>query len=245
MRALWALTLAACSTCPQDTCEVELGSFGIVEPSGTDGGAAMIYFHGYGGSVSETLDDPSIVEPFVDAGALVVVPAMEGRYWNLRSTTFGTRDELAFHAQIRDELSERFGVDRFYVAGFSLGASMSWDITCQQSESYSGIYTMSGHLWAPLSTCDGQPLTQVHRHGTADAIFPIGGTLWHDHLQGDLYESWELLVDRGACQQQSDDEAGCQVWSCDGEQELVRCIGDQRHQRPEGWAEDAVKRLGI
>jgi len=241
---LLALGLVACGPCPKDTCTVDLGSFSVAEPKGYDGGPAVIYIHGFGGSAEESLEDESIVAAFEAAGVLVAAPSMDDRTWSIEGTTFGSRDEMAFHDQIRDELSDRFGAEQFFVTAFSLGASVAWDLSCLRSADYESVYTMSGHFWLPLPTCDGPVLPHTHRHGTSDSTFPIEGAEYSGNQQAHLDDAWDVLVERGACTQ-LDDADGCEVWSCDDGVPLTQCRGDYGHRRPDGWASDAVRRFGL
>ena len=241
---LW-LWMLACSPCPNDTCTVELGEFQVAEPKGYDGGAAVVYLHGFGGSAEESLDDETISGAFLDAGVLVAAPMMEGNTWSIQSTSFGGRDEMAFHDQIREELSDRFDVDTFYVAGFSLGASVAWDLSCLRSADYEGVYSMSGHFWLPLPECDGTTLDRVHRHGTEDNTFPIEGAEWSGNQQAHLDDAWAVELERGQCTEGPADADGCATWSCDDGVTMAQCIGAYGHMRPNGWAADAVTRFGL
>jgi len=234
-----------CSPCPKGTCTVDLGEFQIAKPRGYKGGPAVVYLHGAGGSAEESIDDDTITQAFLDAGAMVAAPVMQGQTWTIQSTTFGGRDEMAFHDQIRAELGDRFDADTFFVAGFSLGASVSWDLGCLRSADYDGIYSMSGHFWLPLPGCEGAAVSHTHWHGTEDNTFPIEGEEYFGNLQGHLFDAWDVLVDRGSCTSTPSAREGCQSWVCEGGAELERCLDDYPHRRPQGWADDAVQAFGL
>lgn len=244
MIGLWMVL--ACQPCPRGVCAVEGGAFQVEVPDGYEGGPALVYLHGYGGSAEESLADGSIVGAFLDAGVVVAAPVMEGTSWTIQSTSFGTgRDAMAFHDAIRAGLAERFGADTFYVAGFSLGASVAWDLGCRRSVAYAGIYSLSGDFWEPLPGCDGPPVAHVHRHGTEDRTYPIEGAEYRGNQQAHLDEAWAVLTARGACVEGAAGADGCTDWSCEGGVVLTQCRGAYGHRRPPGWADDAVERFGL
>ncbi len=84
-------------------------------------------------------------------------------------------DDVAFLDAVVAELRARPDIDedRLYLTGFSNGALMVYDYTCERSEVFAAVAPMAGSNVTGCSPT--QPVSLLHQHGDVDLVVPYGG----------------------------------------------------------------------
>ncbi len=233
---------------PTDACILDGGSYHARAPAGWDGESplpVLIYFHGYRQTGRVVMGMKALAKAADDAGALVVAPNGIDGGWSVRGAPSNNRDEIAFAAAMIDDVGRRWPIDRsrLWVSGFSLGASMAWDIACLAGDRYAGFFPVSGAFWRPHPvTCPAGPVTMIHVHGRGDKIMPLEGrTIRGQWRQGDVFQSFEVLRAHNRCKLPDVERTGpkgllCKEWNhCGGGSRLALCLYDGGHAAPKDW----------
>lgn len=176
-----------------------------------------------------------------------------GGTWSYRRSPARARNELAYVAEILQDVEGRFAVPRnkIMAAGFSMGASMVWNLSCYMGAEFAGFAPMAGTFWDPLP--DGCPSTTpnlMHYHGREDGTFPLVGRSIAGGLykQGNTYEGFSLWQTQGACEAEEPvvtqtDRFQCERRSACGSEILELCLHDGGHIYRAAWIERSWKIL--
>ena len=237
--------------CGEDTdCAVPTGSYRVALPPEPTGKGAIIYLHGYRGTPEETMRFAALRAVAADIGVALIAPRGEETSWNLPGAMPGGRDDVAFIRSVADDAAARFGLDRdrMMVAGFSVGASMTWYVACSEGRGFAGYAPIAGAFWEPYVSECRQPLPEIrHVHGRADRTVPLEGRKLSFAAQGDTFRSFALLGELSGCSEglsgaATDGDLVCSRQTCGGAvQEL--CLHDGGHSiRPE-WIARSWRRL--
>ena len=217
------------------------GTYRSVVPSGWDGRAPMkllIFIHGWQSSAAEMLADPDVTEPAANAGYLLVAPDGVGKSWSLHAGPAGRRDDLRFVHDVLDDVRKRWPIDPRHVvaSGFSVGASLVWDIACHDPSGFTAFLPLSGGFWVPLPDRCTSPVNLRQTHGRADTTFPLTGRAIGQRMrQGNVIEGFSRwrAVDGCAAQpaaQSKDGDLACDVWSsCATGRSLQLCLHPGGH----------------
>lgn len=236
-------------TCgPEDACILDGGSYHAKVPAGWNGESplpVLTYFHGYGQTGRTVMAMKALTKAAEDAGALIIAPNGIDKAWSVRGAPPNKRDEIAFAAAMIEDVARRWPIDRsrLWISGFSLGASMAWDIACLAGDRYAGFFPVSGTFWRPHPvTCPSGPVTMIHVHGRGDKVMPLEGrTIRGQWRQGDVLESFEILRSHNHCKLPDVESTGprgllCKEWNhCDGGSRLTLCLYDGGHAAPKDW----------
>jgi len=253
----FALPASACSDV--SPCEVQGGSYLVRPPAGWDGKSLLpvvFYFHGHSDSGAVTIADPYMKKSLDEAGILLVAMDGENRSWSFPGKLTGSRDDVAYTAAVLADVKKRFPVDPslLLASGFSVGASMVWNVACSLGNAFSGYAPMSGSYWEPMpDNCPGGPVTLRHIHGTADRTVPLAGRSLRNgqFKQGDSNESFRRLLARNGCGVQPDHVSTrgvltCRTWSaasCTGGKGAEFCLHDGGHTIESQWIVDSMNWL--
>ncbi|MEL7263029.1 MAG: polyhydroxybutyrate depolymerase, partial [Pseudomonadota bacterium] len=118
-------TFAAAQCGPEAACEIDGGSYHMIDGgAGTKGAPALVFFHGHN-ATGQMIFRGGIKSEFADAGYVVIAPngtpieGRESRRWAGR--TGGARDDVAFVLDVVADARTRASIhpDKIYVAGFS------------------------------------------------------------------------------------------------------------------------------
>ncbi len=84
-------------------------------------------------------------------------------------------DDVAFLDAVVAELRSRpdLDEDRMYLTGFSNGALMVYDYTCERSDLFAAVAPMAGSNVTGCSPT--RPVSLLHQHGDVDLVVPYGG----------------------------------------------------------------------
>jgi polyhydroxybutyrate depolymerase len=232
-----------------DSYSVDGGTYRVVAPPGWDGKSALplvLFLHGYGQTSAEIVATPDLPGAVTSLGALLVVPDGLNRAWSHAGGPRHDRDDIAFLRDVVADAKRRWPIDssRVYASGFSIGASMAWDLACHAAEGFAAFLPVSGDFWEPYPEhCDSGPVNLRHVHGIADTTFPMTGRSLRggQYTQGKLDTSWDILRAADGCKAEPDrlvDETveawegklACRMWSsCGSGRQLELCLHTDGH----------------
>lgn len=254
--ALLALPPGAGLACggPGGACAVPLGSYQAAAPADWDGESPLgllLYFHGYASSGTAALKNAALVSQAGERGLLLVAPnGIPWRpggpsSWAHVGSPSNARDELAFVDQVLADAAARWPLDRArrYVAGFSQGGSMAWDVACYRGREITGVVAVAGAFWDPLpDRCPAGAVALRHIHGTADGVVPMAGrpigAEWH---QGDVLAAMAIRRRANACPEEPDatvveGRLTCRLWNrCASGKPLSFCLHEGGHAIRAEW----------
>ena len=145
----------------------------------------IIQFHGGTGTAQDAYFTSNFDATADEEGILMVYPQAEtstGSVWNTIHASEGNKvssDDFGFIEAIINHLSEdsRIDTSRIYVAGYSNGAAMAYQIACHLNDQIAGFAVMSGNF--PLEA--NYPCNITHEtgglifNGTDDDTRPLEG----------------------------------------------------------------------
>ena len=107
------------------------------------------------------------------------------------------RDEEAFVQQVFEDVAQQYAIKELprYLSGFSLGASLAEQLSCDVELQLTGIAPISGGFWEPVpSTCLHHDFSVRHVHGTEDQTWPWTGRSVGSGTQAaqeDIQQMWK------------------------------------------------------
>ncbi len=224
------------------------GTYRAVEPPGWDRKTAVplvLFLHGYGQDSADITGDSALSAAVTSLGALLVVPDGLHHAWAHVGAPTHARDDIAFLRAVIVDAKRRWPIDasRVYASGFSIGASMVWDLACHAAQGFAAFLPVSGAFWLPYPEhCDSGPVTLRHVHGLLDKTVPMAGrTIFGQFTQGDVGKGFDILraTDRCAPEpdrtvnetvQAWDGALACRIWSsCRSGHELELCTHPDGH----------------
>lgn len=171
MKALLALLLLGTSSSAGTQFDLNVGSRKaiIYAPVNRNKPALVISMHGIGIPASWN-QGMMKYEPLADTGNFIVAyPEAEKLTWDL-----STDKDLNFILAIIDSMSNRYQIDRnrVYASGFSMGAMMSWYLSCKMPDKIAAIVPGDGYPLSGLSGCsDVRHVPVLQLYGTADSYY--------------------------------------------------------------------------
>lgn len=245
--ALPTLAMAQCG--PDSACEIDGGSYHMIDGgNGTDPAPVLVFFHGHN-ATGQMIFRGGINSDFAEAGYVVIAPngtPIEGRsVYRWAGRQGSERDDVAFVMDVIEDAKTKVSIDssRIYVAGFSAGGSMAWLMACNEAQHFAGFASVAGALREPNDTtdCPNVPVRFLQVHGFADNQVPFEGRAIRDWHQGSLWDSLALARSSNQCRTHPDtidigDRFRCREWaaSC-GEGAIKFCEHDGAHGLPRGW----------
>ncbi|MEM9012992.1 MAG: polyhydroxybutyrate depolymerase [Pseudomonadota bacterium] len=251
--------LAVCGT-DAGACTIETGEYHVVLPRGWEGGRAVVFLHGFGGSGAREAQNEWLVGGVTARGHAFVAPSgvpwreaePNPPDWAVRDTWTYPRDDVAFIRAVIDDAAERFAIRRGEVllTGFSRGGSMTWDIACIAPDTAYAYAPASGGFWRPHPEDCAGPVRLLHGHGFADRTVPLEGRriLWEelDVTQGDIHEGLQLWRRVNGCGSRAGEhaisaETWTKVWTdCAEGAALALVLHPGGHGLPPGWMGTAI-----
>ena len=224
-------------------CDVASGSYRIFVPKTLENKTkrpAIIYIHGLGGSAERSMQHPSFIRAAKRLGfVLVGVEGLAGQWTFKNGVDRGhQRNEFKYFSEVTRDIRRRFDVDprKTVVAGFSIGASMTWYLACSHPEEFAGFIPVAGTLWRPQpKRCSNKIGEIYHYHGTEDPTFPLAGRRVHDKHQGDSRDTFNNMYRQDPCSAKLVEELKfrgqrCKLHrNCDGEA-LQFCLNGSGHE---------------
>lgn len=173
-------------------------SYRLHVPPSYDGSQAVslvLGLHGYSSTASEKeffsglspLSENSEGGFIVAYPQAITSPAMPQAHWNAWQLPSPEPDDVAFVAQLIDQLQSQLCIarDRVYAKGASNGAMMAVRLACSLPDRIAAVSTLFGLYYPPMAsddfpnpgeTCEGtRPVPILAFHGTADPLLPYGG----------------------------------------------------------------------
>lgn len=238
------ITPTSAHACGFDSdCEVASGTYRAFVPKTlekTSKRPAIIYIHGLSGSAERSLQHRSFLRAAKRLGfVLVAVEGLAGQWTFKNGVDRGhKRNEFKYFSQVTADIRRRFDVDpkKIVVAGFSIGASMTWYLACSHREKFAGYIPVAGTLWRPQpKRCSNKIGEIYHYHGTSDPTFPLAGRRVHNKRQGDSRVTFNNMYKQDPCSAQLVQQLKfrgqrCKLHrNCDGEA-LQFCINNSGHE---------------
>lgn len=230
-----------------------MGEYHVTLPDGPGPHPAVMFLHGAGGSGKGAMRMNTLVQ----RGYAVIGPNgldRPGRFgtgWSFHPDRPKLRNELAFFAQIADDATTRFNLDRnaFVLAGFSIGGSMTSYVACAAPEIFAAYAPVAGSFWRPHPTECAGPVRLFHTHGWRDTTVPLegrplgGGTI----KQGDVWHAMQLWRAENECDQMRPDAFDTigNFWirrweDCRAGSALEFALHPGAHGIPRGWSDLAI-----
>lgn len=241
---------------PDHACEIAGGAGGryyVARPPDWDGKrplGALLFFHGYRSSGAEFIKNASVLEAARRGGYLLVAADGIRGTWSHTGSPSHNRNEVAYVEGLLADLAHRFPIDQknLWVAGFSQGGSMVWEVACYLGPRFKAFVAIAGAFWNPLpETCPSGPVNMLHIHGTTDRTVPMLGRPIGPFRQGEVMKAVAVIktVDRCEALPQSKATTGpfvCETWSTCESGSLVRlCLHGRGHEIPRAWADLAYQ----
>ncbi len=235
-------------------CAVEGGDYRIALPDGAgEGLGAIVFLHGSDGSPEDIMGFAALRDVTDRLGVALIVPRGINGSWRLPEAIPGPRDDVAFVDRVIADAEGRFPIDpdRIMIAGFSLGASMTWYIACAEGTRYAGYAAVAGAFWAPYVTGCATPLPEMfHVQGRADDVVPLEGLVMPEAIEASTWQSFALLRDFSACEgglepeEEPDEGLDCSRQTCGGATQEI-CLHPGGHSVEPRWIERAWRRLAL
>jgi polyhydroxybutyrate depolymerase len=192
------------------------------------------------------MQDEALRKNFRDAGVLLVLPNGPLHSWRVAGEPGVAGDDRAFVAAVAEDAARRWRLPRarFWLAGFSVGASMVWDVACHAvaGAGFAAYVAMSGQFWDRLpERCESGPVDLLQIHGLTDDVFPLEGRAIGPAHQGDLFASLALLRAHDGCRSNPDTMVSAtpfvvRSWTrCTTGAEIILALHDGGHEIPDGW----------
>ncbi len=251
---------AARAADPCEPCTLPGGTYHVAVPPDWDGHSKlrlMLYLHGWRQHGIDGTRDPHIAGVANALGFLVVAPdgeqAPNGTGWSFHgSPEAGMRDDQAFLMAVLADAERRWPIDMDSVvaAGFSIGASMVWDLACYHARQFTAFVPFAGGFWDPLpEACDAGPVALRQTHGLHDRMVPLVGRpiMGGKFRQGDIFaglQRWRAEDRCAPVPDRVDDEAGlmCSSWTrCAAPGEVELCLHDGDHSLTGPWLDAALR----
>lgn len=224
-------------------CEVASGTYRVFVPKTLEGALArpaIIYIHGLGGSAERSMQHASFIRAAKRLGfVLVAVEGLAGQWTFKNGVDRGhRRNEFKYFSQVTAHVQRHFDVDprKIVVAGFSIGASMTWYLACSHRKQFAGYIPVAGTLWRPQPKRCANKIGEVyHYHGTSDPTFPLAGRRVHNKWQGDSRDTFNNMYRQDPCSAKLVEELKfrgqrCKLHrNCDGEA-LQFCLNGSAHE---------------
>lgn len=234
-------------------CKIASGEYHIAFPDGWQGGPAVMYLHGFGGTGAKVVRNKGFVNGFTTRGYALIAPTalpLDGNRatdWSVRDGDTYARDDTSFLHDVLVDAAAHAGVeaDKVLLSGFSRGASMVWDLACVAPDFARAYAPVSGAFWLPKRLECAGPVHMLYTHGFADKTVPLEGRSLKDKVTGQEYtqdDVWDGLRIWRRSNHCADAPADHDIadglwrrrWSCEaGSLELI--LHEGGHGRPKGW----------
>ena len=143
----------------------------------------VLNFHGFGGSVSEFINDADMRSLAESDTFILIYPQgsnLNGfSHWNacpIGGDNKSDADDFGFVESMITEISSQYNVDmeRIYAAGYSNGGMMAYGLANYKSDLIAAVASVSG-VMLDCTGSTNHPMPVVHLHGTSDGVLPYNG----------------------------------------------------------------------
>ncbi|WP_157230757.1 alpha/beta hydrolase family esterase [Kiloniella laminariae] len=209
----------------------------------------LFYYHGYGQSARNIINDKNLRDLASRKGVLLVVPDGLDQSWSNVGAPSEKRDEIAFTQEILRDVRSSWRVDdkRIWASGFSQGGSMAWDVACYMGEEFTAFFPVAGSFWRPHPPSCQTAVNLRHIHGLADTVVPMKGrqigSRWY---QGDVREGIGIWQEANGCNdevvEQMAEDLDCRIWSgCKSGKTLELCLHQGGHSFKTEWLAQGIE----
>lgn len=188
-------------------CMVSTGDYRIFLPDNIPQGRkipALIHIHGLGGSSSGVMDNGGFRRVAKKFGIALVAVNGRANSWSFpQGVRRGRpRDEFRYFRDVVQDIKTRFPIDgdKIVASGFSIGASMVWNLACRDPGNYTGYIPVAGTMWRPQPQSCNRSVGEIyHFHGTSDNIFPLKGRTVAGKRQGAIMDTFKIMYRQDRC----------------------------------------------
>ncbi|MEM8797865.1 MAG: PHB depolymerase family esterase [Pseudomonadota bacterium] len=201
-------SVSQAAACGQKTdCEVANGTYRIFVPEKAKGQAqipAILHIHGLGRGSEGVMKNRNLTRLAKKYGMALIAVNGRAQSWTFpQGVRRGrVRDDFAYVRSVSDDAARRFNIDRsrIVLTGFSIGASMVWNIACRTPGAFAGYVTISGTFWRPQPSRCAAPISEIyHVHGRSDPIFPLEGRIVQGRRQGAIADTMAFILKQDRC----------------------------------------------
>jgi len=239
--------IAAPARAADQTIEIANGRYLAALPADWDAKVPLplvLFIHGYGESAATAMAEPGLAAAATDQGAIFIAAEGTNGSWSFNGAPRKGRDDIAFLHAVLDDARRRWPIDqkRVVASGFSIGASMVWDLACHAPQGFTAFLPISGTFWLPYpEQCEGGPVALRQVHGYNDHTFPLAGRriglLWR---QGNTDTGFGILRRLDQCPDKPDSvthegRLECTAWTQCGAGRLQLCLHDGDHEIDPAW----------
>lgn len=152
--------------------------------NGTSEVPLLFNFHGFGGDVSNYINDADMRSIAETENFILVYPQgalLQGSsHWNPslpHPENKSDVDDLGFIEALISELSTDYMIDlkRIYACGYSNGAMMSYGLAFHKSDLIAAVGSISGAM-LDTDIFPSHPMPVIIIHGTSDGVLPYNGS---------------------------------------------------------------------
>jgi polyhydroxybutyrate depolymerase len=242
-----AWLIASPAGAADQTIQLETGRYMASLPSDWDGktpAPLVLFVHGYGESAATAMAEPGLSGAATGQGAIFIAADGTNGSWSFTGAPRKGRDDIGFLHAVLDDARKRWPIDpkRVVASGFSIGASMVWDLACHAPQGFTAFLPISGTFWLPYpEKCEGGPVALRQVHGYNDHTFPLAGRriglLWQ---QGNTDTGFGILRRLDQCPDKPDTvthegRLECSAWTQCGGGQLQLCLHDGDHEIDPAW----------
>lgn len=230
------------------------GTYRAILPSDWDGKRTLplvLYLPGFREDSAKIAADADLVRAVTELGALLVIADGLDQSWSFQGAPGRKRDDIAFLHAVVSDATKRWPIDerQVFATGFSIGASMVWDLACHSANGFAAFLPFSGDFWMPYpERCETGPVDLRHTHAINDHTFPMGGRplFGGQFHQGDVHQGFAILEATNACEAEPDVKTqegalDCDSWTrCKSGRQLEMCLHNGDHQIQPDWLHRSV-----
>ncbi len=154
----------------------DIETFAVAYPRGGAGSRPKWWERGFNGSAD-----------WVDPGCCAT-PAEEN--W----------DDVALMVAVKQDVTARMNVDRFYFTGLSNGSYMGHRLLCEAPDTFDAYATTSAALsesWRDCTPSSTRPV--LYMHGRNDTVQPIEGSLVAGEMMLSTADTMDIYATRNGC----------------------------------------------
>lgn len=249
-------TVSQCG--PRSPCKVAHSAYAAIPPAGWDGRSRLVpavWLHGYTQSIAQILQNKELIAAFRASRRLVLIPEGKNGEWGVSGIPgqqpSPKRDDIAFLGAVLDDVARRFPVDpdQATLLGFSLGASMAYEVACHKPALFRHYVAFAGSFWNPLpQRCAEGSIDFLHIHGTGDGVMPLAGRPVGTAHQGNVAKGIEVLRATARCTRSEpvkNTPAGMTCTAstgCSAGNAVTYCLHDGGHDAEPPWVAWALQR---
>ncbi len=151
-------------------------SYNLMEPTDPASSSlpVIVFLHGLDATIQTEENRDSLTGYVIAGQAILVYPVAENEEWNTGEDTRSVGvDDMAFLTTVLRQAASLPNANphRVYLAGFSRGGKMAWELACAVPSLIDGLTIIAATPITPCAT-PGPPMSLLQMAGTADSQVP-------------------------------------------------------------------------